>query len=291
MPGYALFAGPLADFSDRIKFRRQVICNFFRPLGKWQCTKPQTEFRMTAQGIVHAFPYIVDKGPEDKQTAVDIADHMYSSCFATRFKALGGTEPAPVFNLFPITTVVSHGGTFTVRTGPDEGGEVYQLEKTDRKADGCGFRIVGVRMTQTGLVLPEIYAKEMAKQEVQGRETVAAEQRATEELMRMQSAPAVEAETSAGEIVAGATMWAAMILGLLAIIAPWRALAKGRWVAARRAGILAAACTVMAVISAIFMPDQYNIRIDLLINGALMLLAWLTFIVLVVMAAAGGNKN
>jgi hypothetical protein len=164
MPGYTLFASPVTDFTDRVKARRQIVCNFISPMGKWQCTRPQTELRMTAQGVEHVFTYVVDAGPGDAQAAVDVADYMYSPCFGLQFSALGGEKGTPPINLSAITTVVRDKGGFTVRTGPDEQPDVYRVESTDRKVDGCGFRIVGVRLGKARLVLPEGYEKAAAEQ-------------------------------------------------------------------------------------------------------------------------------
>ena len=276
LPAYALFAAPVADYSDRVKTRRQVICNFMKTMSSWQCTKPQTEFRMTAQGIAHVFTHVVDTGPENPRDAVEVADYMYSACFATQFKALGGKKPPPPFNPFPITTVVSHGDGIIVRTGPDDSGDVYQLGKTDRAADGCGFRIVNARMNKTGLALPEGFAKDLAKQEEQGRKEMLAQQQARER-QAQQARDAAAGTVDAQEWIATITMFAAMAFGGLSLFLPWLFVKRGRWTAAHVAGILAVACTVSAVISAIFMPTKYNIRIDLLINGALVVMAWMVY--------------
>ena len=91
--------------------------------------------------------------------------------------------------------------------------------------------------------------------------------------------------------IAGFAMFAAMAFGVLALVAPWPRLARSRREAARTAGALAVACTLTAVISAILMPAKYDIRIDLLINGALVLLAWIVYAGLALIARAGESEK
>ncbi len=327
LPGYALFATSFTDYSAQVRTRRQVICNFFRPMGKWQCTKPHTEFRMTARGIKHVFTYVVDQGPEDSRIAVDVAGFMYSPCFVVQFKALGGANGAPTFNAFPITTVVSDSGGYTVRTGPDDGGDVYRLTKTNRSADGCGFNIVSVRMGKTGLALPESYAKELAAQwakvvvpqpaEVGATETGtklpesyelterAAKERAerdakeraehdAKELAQQQASvrtfPEVMASTEAmrRRNRAEMMMGGAMLSGLAALVAPWLVLLVNRWGAAAAAGVLAVAGTTLFLTTEQDMVGG-NIRIDLIIIPALMLVAWIETVGLGVWAFRRGQ--
>ena len=176
--GYAVYAAPFKNFSSRVKTRRQIVCNFMRTVDRWQCSTPYDEFRMSANGLEHVFSYQVIQGPGDKQMAVDAADFMYSRCFAAQFAAVGGKPFTPSPDTDFVNTVVDDGKGLTVITGPLGEGDNYRLEKTDRKADSCGFRIVTARMAKSGEMLPESYAKEMEKQNAPMREKIAAEQRA-----------------------------------------------------------------------------------------------------------------
>lgn len=216
MPSYALFALPLADFSARIKTRRQVICNYFRTMPGWQCTGPHTELRMKARGVEHVFPYVVDVGPEDTQTAVDIADFMYSPCFGDQYKAMGGTPFAPSSATHSITTIMSDRGGFTVRTGPDAQADVYRIERTDKKTDGCGFGIHHVRVGRTGALLPEKHAKEFAEQSAKAVAEWSAKQRAKEvaeeERAKQPAQPYGMNRIAGGEVVGGAIGLAILIV-------------------------------------------------------------------------------
>jgi hypothetical protein len=79
------------------------------------------------------------------------------------------------------------------------------------------------------------------------------------------------------ELLALSTMWGATICGLTAMIAPWFVLRVSRRAAARTAGILVATGTVMFAISNRFMPETYNIRVDLVVNGFLLFVAGLAW--------------
>ena len=260
MPSYALFASPLADFSDRIKTRRQVICNYFRTMSGWQCTGPHTELRMKAHGVEHVFTYVVDVWPEDTQTAVDIADFMYSPCFGDQYKAMGGTPFAPSSAAHSITTLMSDRGGFTVRTGPDAQADVYRIERTDKKTDGCGFAIHHVRVGTTGALLPEKYAKEFAEQSARAAAEESARQRAqavAEEAYAKQPAQRFDM----GEFIGGA-------IGLAIMIVCWFSYFRTWHFRDRRSYILVHLPLSLVVLLPMYeaMPKGgANIRIDLMI--------------------------
>lgn len=256
LPAYALFAAPVADYSDRVKTRRQVICNFMKTTSGWQCTKPQTEFRMTAQGIAHVFTHVVDSGPENPKDAVEVADYLYSGCFAARFKAIGGAN-APVFNLFPITAVVSDRSGFTVRTGPDEAPDVYRVERAE--LPGCQFTIQYARLGKAGRWLPAGY--EAVFQEQARKE---AERHKKEEAERVAGLPTAPTGTFTPPPARGhrltdtltdASFGLGMGAGLLTLVVPFFMLARGRKDATLTAVALAGTCAVSLV--AFIMLLQY----------------------------------
>lgn len=78
-------------------------------------------------------------------------------------------------------------------------------------------------------------------------------------------------------------MKGAFICGLVSLVAPWIGLLISRWFAAVTAGVLAAAGTILFLISDQYMP-KYNIRVDLLINGFLLGVAWVECIGLAIWA-------
>ena len=148
LAGYALFAGPFRELSSGVTARRQIVCNYMRPTERWQCGNPQEEFRMKANGLEHAFSYQVIQGPGDPQAVVDAVGFMYSPCFQASLAAAGGKPVTPSAESDYISNVVSTGGQLRVLTGPRGDGASYQLEKTERKADGCGFRIAAFHAAQ-----------------------------------------------------------------------------------------------------------------------------------------------
>lgn len=293
LAGYAVFAGPPVTVSGRIKSRRRVICNFVRPAGRWQCPPPHEVMQVTANGVEHAFAYVAIEGSADKGEGVDIADYLYSACFAAQFKAAGGTKGAPPFNAYPINIIMKGpGAAITVRTGLEPEEDVYLLEKADAKAVGCGFKMKGVRMGRTGLTLPESYAKEIAEQAAKDAAAWRANELAVQkERERAMPRKAPDEGISVQEVLAMITFFAAMAFGVLALVVPRSLRSRGRWAAANAAGALAAACTLAAVFSAALVPATYNIRVDLLINGPLVLIAWINFAGLAISAAASKKQG
>jgi len=273
MPMYALFASPPADYSDRVRMRKLVICNFIA--GSWRCGAPLDEFRMSANGIEHAFTYQVIKGAGNRQSAVDAAEFLHSPCFSTQYAAIGGKPFAPSPDADYVNTVVDEGAMLRVITGPLGDGDSYGLEKTDKAADNCGFRLKNARIAKSGLMLPQSYASEAAR-------------RAAPPLEKPAAAPPVipmeasrQGRATLGPLAIGrdgfaiVIMYLAMVCGVLALVLPRLGLAKDRYAAARMAGGLAGACTLMAVSSAWYIENYF--RIELLVNGVLVLLAWLNY--------------
>jgi hypothetical protein len=86
------------------------------------------------------------------------------------------------------------------------------------------------------------------------------------------------------ESLALTTMYTAGICGLLGIVIPWLALLVNRAAAAISAGTLAFAATVAFLISNIYMPGHFNIRVDLLVLPPLLLMVWLQCVALSVLA-------
>jgi hypothetical protein len=79
-------------------------------------------------------------------------------------------------------------------------------------------------------------------------------------------------------------MYVSATCGLLGLTLPWLALLAGRTAAAVSAVVLAAAGTVAFLISNAYMPEKYNIRVDLVILPPLLVAAWAVCIVLTVLA-------
>jgi len=283
-PAYVLFATPLADAGGGVRTRRQVICNYLASLSSWQCTKPHDQVHMKSQGLEHVFDYVVDSGRESLQDAVEAVRFLYTPCFEAQYRELGSPRP---FARHPALTVVGHGDALTVRAGTGEAADAYRILKTERQADGCGFRIHHVRLGPSGVVVPQGYGQELARQEAReeaGRKKELAERQRDIDRAERRAAPE---ELAGVEVIATVLMWSAWIIGLLTLVVPWVALAKGRAVAARAAGMLAGVCTLLAVASAFLVPAKYNIRIDLLISAAVVTMAWMVFAGLFIWAMAG----
>jgi len=261
MPMYALFASPPADYSDRVKMRKLVICNFIG--GAWRCGAPVEEFRMTAHGMEHAFTYQVINGPGNRQTAVDAADFLHSPCFSAQYAAIGGKPFTPSPDADYVNTVVDEGTALRVVTGPLGDGDSYALEKTDKAADSCGFRLKSARIAKSGQLLSGSFANEVAKRVAPPQERPAPAQ------------PVIPVQATDRDGVAIFTMYLAMISGVLALVVPRLVFARNRRAAALAAGGLAGTCTLMAVGSA-WTLENY-ISIEVLVNAVLVLLAWLTY--------------
>jgi len=146
MPAYAVFAAPPVRKSGRVMVERRVICNFFGSANIWRCSMPHDALQVEANGVKHKFSLQAIEGPAmDHAEAVEVADYLYSACFAAQFKALDKVEDMPSFNAYPIHTITKRSGTaYSVWTGawPDE--DIYSLVVEGRKGDGCGYKIVNV---------------------------------------------------------------------------------------------------------------------------------------------------
>lgn len=279
MPSYVLFASAASDFSERVKVRRQIICNYFRPASRWECSTPHDHFRMTANGIEHAFSHQIVKGPGDRQGAVGAVDYVYSQCFRAQFAALGGKPLSPVPDADFVSAVVDDGEGFDVLTGPLAGKDAYRLEKTDKAKDNCGFRIVHAR--SGGVALPESYAKEMARQGEESRRQAAEAKKAAEEAKAAELARWAQRRERA-------EMWmkVGFISGLAALVLPWVGLLFGRKIGLAVAGVLALTVST-AFFGTVQDPIGGNIRIDLIIMPALALTAWAIFIGLAIATDRG----
>jgi hypothetical protein len=225
-----------------------------------------------ANGMEHRFVHQVVQGAGDREAALRAVDFIYSKCFWDSFAAIGGKPFTPSPQTGFVSTVLEVGGGFQVVTGPRSDGDSYRLEKT---GDACGFRIAHARSARTSTSLPESYAKEMARNQAQAQAQLMAQQR-------------VPPDRS---WIAIPAMWAAFVFGLLGLVAPWFFLPLGRDTVAVVSGVLAGCCTIAAMISAYTMPGGYNIRVDLVINGFLILACWSLFAGLLLWALAGGRKE
>ena len=294
MPAYALFAAPLEDYSGRIRTRRQIICNLFGgPPGQWNCSSPHDEMRMSANGLEHVFLFQVVKAPGNKQTAADIVDFMYSSCFFSQLTALGGNPFTPSADADYVSTVLDDGAGFTVATGPLSDGDNYRLQKAQQGDAGCRFRIQHARMARTGLVIPESYARELAK--------AAREAEAQRKLAQAQQEEAAQVgSASVGEPVSqlrrgfdkltDATVAFNSFMGIAALIAPFAALSRGRKAAARIAFALSGATVVLAAAVLLFlklasMPDTGNCMLLVIPVTSLAALSGVIWAVIGAMAA------
>jgi len=273
MPMYALFASPPADYSDRVRMRKLVICNFIA--GSWRCGAPLDEFRMSANGIEHAFTYQVIRGEGNRQRAVDAAGFLHSPCFSTQYAAIGGTPFAPSPDADYVNTVIDEGTTLRIVTGPLGDGDSYVVEKTDQAADNCGFRLMNARIARSGVQLPAGLASEVARRATLPLEKPAAAPPVIPVEVRGQGRATLGPLALDRDNFAIVIMYLAMVCGVLALLLPRLAPAKDRYAAARMAGGLAGACTLMAASSAWYIENYF--RIELLVNGALVLLAWLNY--------------
>ena len=255
MPAYALFAGPFEDYSDRVRARKQIVCNFLA--AAWRCSQPADEFRMSANGIEHAFSYQVLEGRRgNRQAAVDVVDFMYSQCFNAQFADIGGQSFTPSPDSDYISSVFDDGKEFRVATGPFGDGDIYRLESTGKGPGDCGFRIQHARMAKSGVILPESYAKEEAK----ARQLAEAQHRRAEAAREAKrraaaSAPMGKPPSDLDRFVGSVTDLAAglvVLLGLAALLGPFVELrARGVKSAARTAALLTSATViVMAVVLA-----------------------------------------
>jgi hypothetical protein len=274
---YALFATPFAAYSPRVMVRTRILCNFFG--GMWRCNGPGDEFQMSANGIAHTFAYSVLKGSADRQTAVDAVDFMYSPCFAAQFAALGGTPFVPSPGTDYVRAVTDDGNGLGIATGPFADNNSYQLQKTDRKADGCGFRIQHARIAGTNSFIPESYAQERAKwaaeQEAAARKQLDAEARA-------RPASAQPARPKDEGFALSATLGVAA-LGALSLFVPLLTRSSSGQTRAIAAGTVAATCTFLVSVAEASFP-RYDVPLQYLVYIPALLAAWLVFAVLAVRA-------
>ena len=260
---YAVFAAPLTDFSSRVKTRRQVVCNFLSFADKWQCLRPHDEFRMTANGITHVFSYQILQGSGNRQEAVDAADFMYSKCFEAQLAGVGVKPFTPSADVDYVNTILDDGTAIRVMTGPLGDGSSYWLQRTDRKADGCGFKIASARMVKQETAAraePPPAGQQAPRAEQQEKpapfeltEKAAAERARVKK--EREDALARESAREWAELVAreaersyafNRAMGAALVVALLAVVLPWVLKPMlGVLVAALIAVVLAVAATVL----------------------------------------------
>ena len=146
MPSYVVFATPPARKSGRVLVERRVICNFFGSANTWRCSMPHDALLVDANGVKHKFSLQAIEGPAmDDAEVLEIADYVYSECFAAQFKALDEAKDVTSFNTLPIHTIMKRPGpAYSVFTGmwPDE--DIYSLIGSVKPADGCRYKIVSV---------------------------------------------------------------------------------------------------------------------------------------------------
>lgn len=289
MPSYALFAGPLENYSDRVRTRKQIICNFMA--GAWRCGAPVDQFRMSANGIEHVFTYQIVQARGDRQTAVDVVDFVYSQCFNTQFAALGGTPFTPSPDADFVSVVLDDGTGYTAITGPLGDGDSYRLEKTDRSADGCGFRIRHARMAKSGVMLPQSHAREQAQARQEGEAQLRRAQAEREESVRAIGVP-VGAPVSDLRSIFGKLTDLALglnaLLAVAALIGPFNELAHGRKESAVRIAVILTSATVVlaaAVVVFLKLAALTDTGYSLLIVIPLTLLAVLSCVIWVVVGA------
>lgn len=93
------------------------------------------------------------------------------------------------------------------------------------------------------------------------------------------------------ETLALTATWVALIGGILGILLPQIFLLFNRTVAAVIAGALALIATVAFIISNIYMPLEYNIRVDIFIIPPLLLLVYVNCIKLTKPARNGRSTS
>ena len=198
MPSYVVFASPLVDFSGQVKTRRQAWCNYLRFTSAWQCTEVHDGFYATSRGIEHAYSYRMTQGQGNRQAAAEIADYMYSQCFNNQYEAIGGKPITPSTDANHVSMVEDDGKGFKVITGFRGDGDSFRLERTDRKDDGCGFRMVHARIK--GVVIPESYARILEEQLKKATEERIQQEAALAEQNRLAQEAAVKALPKEPEI-------------------------------------------------------------------------------------------
>ena len=261
MPMYAVFASPLVDFSERVKTRRQIWCNYWTNRSDWQCTPAHDEFRATTRGIEHVYSYQVAQGQGDRQAAAEIADYMYSQCFNSHFAAIGGKPftPSPDNDYVSVVVDVMLDGSngYNVMTGYQGPGggpvNMFRLERTDRKKDGCGFRMPHARIGAT--LIPESYAKVEAENLKKAEEQF--RKREAERIARLppearpqpqqRPAPSVPAASNILDALMDAAVAVSVLCGLLALVAPFFVLPRGRKRATLISVAMASACVVFGL--------------------------------------------
>ena len=243
--GYVVFATPFANFSDRVKTRKRILCSLISGTSQWQCSDPHDEIQMTANGVDHDFLSAhVPAGPRDLQLSVDIADFMYSRCFAAQLKALGGAKGAPPIKLISIDSVNSYSGGYAVTIGSDREGDVYRLEKINKISDGCKFKIIHAVLRKAGVELPKGFKKRPASPEEKERKRIAEMNKGIEQH---------SIESKRRQAVGKWLLWPGLLCGLAALIAPWLVLPrKGRWKAVATAGGLTGALVILTYLHANF---------------------------------------
>ena len=242
-------------------------------MSAWQCTIPHDDFRLTARGIEHAFSYQLSRGIPDKQSAVEAVEFLFSDCFNRQFGALGGQPFKPSPDADAVVTVVDEGKALRLLTGPLGNGNTYQLVRTDRKADGCGFNLNYARIAATNSYVPRGYEKIIAEQNERARKEHEAMER--EAKMEQETRLRAEAKESFGREqlraepwgfsragLANAALSVSVIAAMLTLVVPWVLLATASRRAAAGATLgFAATGTVFGVASAVYEPHHVLIFI------------------------------
>ena len=249
MPSYVVFAAQPARKSGRVLAQRRVICNFFDPAGPWRCSAPHDALHVDANGVKHVLVPQALEGSMDDAETVEIADYLYSACFAAQFRRLDEARDVTSFNTLPIHTIMKRPGpAYSVFTGmwPDE--DVYSLIGSVKPADGCRYGIVSVTFGKRE------WEKREAKRIKEEAARIAQEE--AERIARpppevqtpMQVPPTNTWKRVLLDPLADTAVAVSVISGLLALVAPFFVLRRGRRYATQTALTMTSACVVFGVI-------------------------------------------
>ena len=252
MPSYVIFAAPPARKSARVLAQRRVICNFFGPAGQWRCSTPHDALHVDANGVKHVLLPQAQEGSMDVAEAVEIADYLYSACFAAQFKRLDEARDVTSFNALPIHTIMKRPGpAYSVFTGmwPDE--DIYSLIGSVKPADGCRYKVVSVTFGKREWERQEAKRKQEEAERIAQEEAARIAQPPREVQTPIQVPPVKGSNWVLGQLLdplMDAAVGASVLCGLLALVAPFFWLRKGRKAATGVALTLAGASVALGVV-------------------------------------------
>lgn len=258
LPVYAVFEYPPEKVTERIEARRRIVCNLVRVTDKWQCAREQLEVRVQAQGTEHVVSLVTLEGiTDDGRTAGEIVDFMYSLCFLIQYQAQAGRQAAPPPPR-SINSVIVSPGSVSVLTGLAGAEDTHVLEP-NASGQACAFRLTAIHLGKGGSLVAQ---KDADVPPPPAPAAKARKERAEPESWSIDRS-----------VLAEGMMLAALGCSLAALVLPWAVFVFSRRLAAMTAGLLALVGSILVATT-----DQGavrgNIRMDLIIIPALLLVAW-----------------